>query len=92
MGKTARGREVRVKLENSSTGLAFQVNAAVRTQSGELIAPELWSDNWIELAPGEKRMLIALLPESGAEAPTVQIGSWNAGSQTIIPTVVVAAH
>ena len=86
--KTARGREVRVVLENPSASLAFQVSAAVRTQSGGLIAPVIWSDNWIELVPGEKRVLTALLPEGGADVPTVQIGSWNAGSQTITPAIV----
>ncbi len=84
--KTARGREVRVELENPSASLAFQVSAAVRTKTGGLIAPVIWSDNWIELTPGEKRVLTALLPESGADAPVVEIGSWNAGSQNITPT------
>jgi exo-1,4-beta-D-glucosaminidase len=60
----------------------------VRTASGGLIAPVIWSDNWIELAPGEKRVLTALLPEGGADVPTVEIGSWNAGSQTITPAAV----
>jgi len=90
--RTARGRELRLELENSSAALAFQVSAAVRTQSGGLIAPVIWSDNWIELVPGEKRVLTALLPESGADAPTVQIGSWNAGSQTITPKTETGAH
>jgi hypothetical protein len=58
-----RGRELRVELENPSAALAFQVSAAVRTQSGGLIAPVIWSDNWIELVPGEKRVLTALLPD-----------------------------
>ncbi len=83
MLRTAHGREVRVELENTSAALAFQVSAAVRTKTGGLIAPVIWSDNWIELAPGEKRLLTALLPESGADAPVVQIGSWNAGSQAV---------
>jgi exo-1,4-beta-D-glucosaminidase len=90
--QTARGREVRVDLENPSAALAFQVSAAVRTKSGGLIAPVIWSDNWIELVPGEKRVLTALLPESGADAPVVQIGSWNAGAQNVTPTAASAAH
>jgi exo-1,4-beta-D-glucosaminidase len=90
--KTARGRELRVELDNPTASLAFQVNAAVRTQSGGLIAPVIWSDNWIELAPGEKRVLTALLPESGADVPTVQISSWNAGTQTVSPTAAVATR
>jgi len=84
--KTARGREVRVELENPSAALAFQVSAAVRTSTGGLIAPVLWSDNWIELVPGEKRVLTALLPEAEADAPVVEISSWNAGSQSVTPT------
>ena len=87
VSKTSRGREVRVELENPSSVLAFQVSAAVRTSKGELIAPVIWSDNWVELAPSEKRVLTALLPESGADAPVVEIGSWNAGSQRVTPTL-----
>jgi len=90
--KTARGRELRVELENPSMALAFQVSAAVRTQSGGLIAPVIWSDNWIELVPGEKRVLTALLPESGAGAPVVQIEGWNIAPETITPNAAIAAH
>jgi exo-1,4-beta-D-glucosaminidase len=93
---TARGHELRVELENTSASLAFQVSAAVRTQSGGLIAPVIWSDNWIELVPGEKRVLTALLPASNTDAPKVEIRSWNAGSQTIMPvagsSVIARAH
>ena len=92
ISKTARGREVRVELENPSAALAFQVSAAVRTKSGGLIAPVIWSDNWIELVPGEKRVLMALLPEGGADPPVVEIGSWNAGSQDVTPTAATAAQ
>ena len=83
MTKTARGREVRVELENPGSALAFQVSAAIRTKTGGLIAPVIWSDNWIELVPGEKRLLTALLPEDAVDGPVVEVGSWNAGSQTI---------
>jgi exo-1,4-beta-D-glucosaminidase len=86
MVKTMRGREVRVELENPSAALAFQVSAAVRTSNGGLIAPVLWSDNWVEVVPGEKRVLTALLPDAGADSPVVEIGSWNAGSQSVTPT------
>ena len=83
---------MRVELENTSAALAFQVSVAVRTQSGGLIAPVIWSDNWIELVPGEKRVLTALLPGDEADAPAVKIESWNAGSQTITPMAAVTAQ
>ena len=90
--KTARGEELRVDLENPSAVLAFQVSAAARTKSGGLIAPVIWSDNWIELVPGEKRTLTALLPGDSSDLPTVEIDSWNAGSQDVTPSVVSAAR
>jgi exo-1,4-beta-D-glucosaminidase len=85
---TPRGREVRLYLDNESSALAFQLHAAVRTQSGGLIAPVLWSDNWIELVPGESRTLTALLPD-GADAPAVvQLEGWNVAPETITPNLV----
>ena len=89
---TSQGRELRLHLYNSSVELAFQVSAALRTSSGGLIAPVIWSDNWIELLPGESRTLTALLPDSAPAGPIVQISGWNIAPQTIAPTAAVAAQ
>jgi exo-1,4-beta-D-glucosaminidase len=64
----------------------------VRTASGGLIAPVFWSDNWIELTPGESSTLSALLPEGAPETPIVQIEGWNVAAQTITPAAASAAH
>ncbi len=85
--KTAHGRELKLYLDNQSAGLAFQVRAAVRTPTGELIAPVLWSDNWIELTPGEQRTLTALLPENAGANPVVLLDGWNVAAVTIKPDV-----
>jgi exo-1,4-beta-D-glucosaminidase len=90
IGNAPQGREVRVHLDNQSAGFAFQLRAALRTSSGGLIAPVFWSDNWIELAPGESRTLIALVPEGAAGDAVVQIEGWNVVAETITPTG--AAH
>jgi exo-1,4-beta-D-glucosaminidase len=92
IASTSAGREIRVHLENRSGGLAFQIRAAVRTASGGLIAPVFWSDNWIELTPGESTTLTALLPEGESGAPVVQIEGWNVAPVTLTPTTEVAAH
>ncbi len=63
------------------------MRAAVRTASGDLIAPVLWSDNWIDLVPGETRTLTALLPENADAAPIVRIEGWNVGAETLRPSV-----
>ncbi len=84
--RTESGREIHVHLESRSQVLAFQVRAAVRTASGDLIAPVLWSDNWIELTPGESKTLTAQLPGSETGTPVVQIEGWNVAPVTLTPT------
>jgi exo-1,4-beta-D-glucosaminidase len=83
---------LRVHLDNQSAALAFQIRAAVRTPSGGLIAPVFWSDNWIELMPGESRTLTALLPESATATPIVQIEGWNIAAETVTPTAAIATR
>ena len=82
MQKAMRGHVILLKLENPSAALAFQVHAAIRGKDGSLIAPVLWSDNWIELTPGESRTLSALLPED-AGTPVVEVDGWNVTAQRI---------
>ncbi len=89
---TPRGHEVRVHLENSSAVLAFQIRAAARTSTGALIAPVFWSDNWIELTPGESTTLTALLPEGEVGTPTIRIEGWNITPATITPKATVASR
>ena len=85
------GRKICVRLKNSSNALAFQVRAAARTPSGGLIAPVFWSDNWIELTPGESTELTAQLPDDVAETPVIQIDGWNIAPAKITPGA-AAAH
>jgi len=91
MEDTARGHKILLHLENTSAALAFQVRGAIRTQSGDLIAPIFWSDNWIEIVPGETTTLTAMLPENESGTPTIQIEGWNIAPMTITPTVARAA-
>jgi exo-1,4-beta-D-glucosaminidase len=79
------GRTVEVTLRNPSQALAFQVAAAARTDSDGLIAPVLWSDNYIELMPGESRTLTAVLPANAPAQVTVHLSGWNIAEQTLHP-------
>jgi len=83
--QSAAGREVLVHLENPSEVLSFQVAVAARTSSGGLIAPVLWSDNWIEVMPGESVTLTGILPEGASLTQILQISGWNIDPQTITP-------
>ena len=76
-------RVVQVRLENPSKALAFQVSVAARTSTGGLVAPVLWSDNWIELMPGESITLIGQLPESAPADTVIQLSGWNIAPQTL---------
>ena len=88
--KTERGRFLHVRLSNSPQALAFQVHAAVRTEDGGLIAPVYWSDNWIELAPGEAMELTAQLPEDAPETIAVHVDGWNIAPVKLEPAKVPA--
>ena len=92
IANTPKGREIRVHLDNHSAALAFQIHAAARTASGALIAPVFWSDNWIELTPGESTTLTALLPEGETGSPTIQIEGWNVAPVSLTPTAAIAAR
>jgi exo-1,4-beta-D-glucosaminidase len=85
MEKTRNGREIHLQLDNGSAALAFQVHAAVRTRSGDLVAPVFWSDNWIEIVPGASTTLTVRLPDEAPANPVIQIDGWNIQSATIAP-------
>jgi exo-1,4-beta-D-glucosaminidase len=86
IGNTPDGRRITLHLENTAAGLAFQVSAAVRAANGDLVAPVLWSDNWIELGPGESETLTALLPDDAPASPVVKVEGWNVAAMSVTPT------
>lgn len=77
------GRTVELTLRNSSKALAFQLAAAARTDAGELVAPVLWSDNYIELMPGESRTLTGALPANAPRRVEVVLSGWNIPEQKL---------
>lgn len=89
---TEHGREIVLHLNNNSATLVFQVHAAVRTPDGGLIAPVIWSDNWIELVPGESATLTALLPNDAKPSPVVEIEAWNVPRRMLTPEVAAPTH
>lgn len=76
---------VRVNLRNTSSHLAFQIHLAVRPKGGDSeILPVFWSDNYIELMPGESREITAryLPAQSLGDAPELIVSGWNIETQT----------
>ena len=91
ISSAAAGREVRVSLKNSSNVLAFQVRVAARTPAGDLIAPVMWSDNWIEIAPGASTTVTAMLPKDAGNVVSVHVDGWNVKPVELTPTQAMAA-
>ena len=55
-------------LSNSSSTVAFFQRLMVKDATGKLVCPAYWSDNYVTLAPGEKRTITCLLPTTDNDA------------------------
>lgn len=85
--KDGEGAAVRVKLHNPTKNLAFQVHLAIRHKNEDMeTLPVLWSDNYIELMPGEERTVTAQFSSSDAigAASELTVSGWNIKS-SIVP-------
>lgn len=70
---------IKVQLKNTSDHLAFLINLKVVDKaSDELILPIFWEDNFLNLLPGEDRIVFATYPFNG-EAQ-LKIEGWNLSS------------
>lgn len=65
-----------IELENNSDKIAFLINLKlVEKESGEIILPVFWDDNFITLLAGEKRTIVATF-RSDAVAE-LKVEGWN---------------
>jgi exo-1,4-beta-D-glucosaminidase len=72
-----------LRLTNTGSTVAFFLHAqAVRTGSGEEIAPVFWSDNFISLLPGETRELTVNIP-SKDKSLQMKVDGWNIQPLTV---------
>jgi exo-1,4-beta-D-glucosaminidase len=77
MKSTGQGeKSIRLSLHNPSKRLAFQVSLEAMDTDGRPKTAVLWSDNYLELMPGETRTLTAQIPASVALS-AVHISGWN---------------
>ncbi len=87
IAESAKGSEVRVHLRNPSKALAFQLSVAAQSAKGEDIGSVLWSDNYVELMPGESVTLTATLPAHLGAKPVIAVSGWNVAAVTLQPKV-----
>jgi len=76
---------IQVRLLNPSKALAFQLAVAATQPDGEDIVPTLWSDNYVELMPGESITLTGTLPPHAPEKYAIVVSGWNTESVTLHP-------
>jgi len=74
-----------VHLHNPSKALAFQISVAATRPDGEDVVPMLWSDNYIDLMPGESVTVSAVLPQHAPQDYSVVVSGWNAAAITLYP-------
>lgn len=69
-------QNVKVTLKNNSDHIAFLINLKVEDKmTGELILPIFWEDNFINLLPGEERMVRANF--KGTSEAILKVDGWN---------------
>ena len=70
------GDGVTVGLENRSSSVAFFICMNLKDPEGEIVVPAIWSDNFVSLAPGEKRSF-SCRGAGVTEAVSLEISGWN---------------
>lgn len=73
-----------ITITNTGGVVAFQVHLrALKGRGGDDILPVIWSDNYLELAPGEKRVIRCTYASRDAEGatPFFVVTAWNAGTR-----------
>ncbi len=74
--KSDREQKFTIDLKNNSDKIAFLINLKlVEKESGEIILPVFWDDNFISLLAGEKRTIVATF-RSDAVAE-LKVEGWN---------------
>jgi exo-1,4-beta-D-glucosaminidase len=75
-----------VKLKNLSDHLAFRVRAALRPAGSEdEIRPVIWSDNYIDILPGEAREITARIDPTSVDLKHLEVAvdGWTVGEEIV---------
>jgi exo-1,4-beta-D-glucosaminidase len=69
---------LRVDLSNPGDTLAFFLRLRLRREDGEEVLPVFWEDNYLELMPGESRVVHVSWPHRDQVRPHgVEAAGWN---------------
>ena len=79
-----------VRVRNSSNAIAFQLAVSALGADGMDISPMPWSDNYLELLPGEVRTITAKPPSPENAGARVVVSGWNISSTTLAAATEIA--
>lgn len=84
----AEGRDnayINVTIENNEPTVAFMINLKARYNDLEIITPAFWDDNFVTLAPGEKRTYKCFIPNCKKDVPIyLNVEGWNVKPISIV--------
>ena len=86
MTRTAAGdeTELRVDLVNAGNTPAIEAKLTVMNADGTQVLPAYFSDNYISLLPGERRVVTIRFPAAKAHTPSVTLRGWNITPATVL--------
>ena len=73
------GKEVEVVLENVSDAFAFFVRLSFEDESGNLVSPVFYDDNYVSVPAGKTKTVRCTLPEDAGVNVTLVCRGWNTG-------------
>lgn len=74
---------VQVQITNQGNSPALSVKLTLVDGKGARILPALYSDNYLDLLPGETRNVEIRYPAAVSARPSIKVRGWNAESRTI---------
>jgi len=74
---------LRIRVTNRGSSPALSVKLTLVDGKGARILPALYSDNYIDLLPGESRDVEIRFPATSSARPSLKVRGWNTESRTI---------
>jgi exo-1,4-beta-D-glucosaminidase len=81
--------EIRVKVKNPSSSVAFQVHPRLtKGKDGDDVVPIFWDDNYFSLLPGEEKTVTATFDSSDLDGkePVLEVDGYNIAPATLKPS------
>jgi len=74
---------LQLEIKNTSPIIAFFTNLKLKNSDGEMIFPAYWSDNYINILPGETRIVTCLIDDMDLDISnsSVVMSGWNVKEQ-----------